>query len=372
MERANVYKNKTTIYSFLNTQNFDKAKRPLDLCKSLPIENEVTKMQAAVAKLRSKIIINKEDINDVLSELEFFLASGSNDKKLSQIFYSTKFFLELIECMNIAKNWHMHKLLTFFEKILRGNKYIAKYLSKNSHLVRKILCQMQNPPLFDICIKISEELFMNSQDLIQISNFYKEIEENYILVENTKLDSFCRILAIMIFDHKKIEFKQIFKYKEHLKVKPAPKITTENQSVCFHLPRFLINLFNTFKNKLEYTINIVNSSSLMTSSLLLNEISTNNNAVNIIVNHFNNNIFDSDELPIMKNEQSVYNFDNINSLPIYSNEIFNYTNKIYESLRKSELIYLVQSNVFSNFVPDWTDLKQKTIKVIIYLTFTQK
>jgi hypothetical protein len=88
---------------------------------------------------------------------------------------------------------------------------------------------------------------MNSQDMIPIFAVYKELLENYTLVEGHKLHSFCRILAIMIFDHKKIEFKQIFKYKDYLKIKPMPKITTENQSICYHLPNFVENLTKTLK-----------------------------------------------------------------------------------------------------------------------------
>lgn len=88
---------------------------------------------------------------------------------------------------------------------------------------------------------------MNSQDLIGISKIYKQLEENYLQLEQTKLDSYCRILAIMIFDHKKIEFKQIFKYKENLKIRPYPKVTTENQSICYHLPCFLSKLVGTLR-----------------------------------------------------------------------------------------------------------------------------
>lgn len=89
---------------------------------------------------------------------------------------------------------------------------------------------------------------MKSHDLIQISKIYQELSENYnIVIRNGKLDYFCRILAIMAFDHKKMEFKQIFRYKENLKIKPTFKVTTENQSVCYHLPNFLNKLISTLK-----------------------------------------------------------------------------------------------------------------------------
>lgn len=51
----------------------------------------------------------------------------------------------------------------------------------------------------------------------------------------------------MVFDNKKIEFKQIFKYKDYLKLHPKPKTTTQNQNICFHLPNLLTELSATLK-----------------------------------------------------------------------------------------------------------------------------
>ena len=84
--------------------------------------------------------------------------------------------------------------------------------------------------------------------MIPLGELFDELQEIYIKsVEQEKLDSFCRILAIMVFDNKKIEFKQIFKYKDYLKLHPKPKTTTQNQNICFHLPNLLTELTATLK-----------------------------------------------------------------------------------------------------------------------------
>lgn len=81
-----------------------------------------------------------------------------------------------------------------------------------------------------------------------MSELFNELFDIFLIsVETEKLESFCRILAIMVFDNKKIEFKQIFKYKDYLKLHPKPKTTTQNQNICFHLPNLLKELTKTLK-----------------------------------------------------------------------------------------------------------------------------
>ena len=64
--------------------------------------------------------------------------------------------------------------------------------------------------LIEICIKICEELLINRTDLLSIS-LLTNFNSNYTRTKLSQLDFFCRLLAILIFDHKKIEFKQKFK-----------------------------------------------------------------------------------------------------------------------------------------------------------------
>ncbi len=51
----------------------------------------------------------------------------------------------------------------------------------------------------------------------------------------------------MVFDNKKLEFKQIFKYKDYLKLDAEAKTTTKNQNICLHLPNILKELTNSLR-----------------------------------------------------------------------------------------------------------------------------
>lgn len=247
MERLST---KESIFSIIKNKPLNKIdlKMTFQMNEEIAINAELIKMQEKVKELRYKISDDKEDITQTIKDLEFILPTGNNNKKLNQIFFNSKIFIEVIECLKYTNQKFEVKLLNFIEKILKGNKHISNYLANNKEFIRTIFKLMKNENCFDSCIKICEEIFMNSQKLVPIYPFYKEIEENYkSVVEGTNLHTFCRILAIMVFDSKKMEFKQIFKYKEHLKIKPSPKVTTENQSICYHLPKFIHNLVVTLK-----------------------------------------------------------------------------------------------------------------------------
>ena len=81
-----------------------------------------------------------------------------------------------------------------------------------------------------------------------MGNVFHELNDIYNLsIKQEKIESFCTILAIMVFDNKKIEFKQIFKYKDYLKLNAKAKTTTKNQNICFHLPNILYELTNSLR-----------------------------------------------------------------------------------------------------------------------------
>ena len=151
-------------------------------------------------------------IVEILKDLEILLPSYNNNKKLMQVFYHSKLFLNMISLIDIVSQEVLGKLLNFIEKLMKNNKNLSKYLSKNYDFINNIMKFMMIPEYFEVCIKICEDLFINSQELIQISKLIY-LKKIYILYGKSKLDTLCRILAILMFDHKKVEFKQIFKVK---------------------------------------------------------------------------------------------------------------------------------------------------------------
>ncbi len=196
---------------------------------------------------------NSNKIIEILKDLEVLLPSYNNNKKLMQVFYHSKLFLNLINLIDVVGQETLGKLLIFIEKLLKNNKSLSKYLSKNYDFINSIMKLMMLPEYFEVGIKICEDLFINSQELIPISKLVY-LKKIYAFHSKTKLDTLCRILAILMFDHKKVEFKQIFKvfflliqYKNYLKIRPFYKITSENQSFCLNYNNFIPLLVSTLK-----------------------------------------------------------------------------------------------------------------------------
>jgi hypothetical protein len=259
MERLTINENKN-FYFFLKSKNLTKisSEKCLALSDDYLFNSQINKLINIIEDLRRKILIDSDQISDTIKELEYFLPQGQNNDKLKYLLYNTKSYLSIIDCLNFVKKKNQAKLLSLIEKIMRGDKYIAKYLSSNTEFIKKILIMMEKSSNFEVCIKIMEEIFMNCSKLISIKQFYEEIQKNYLHSESN-FSTLCRVLAIMIFDHKKMEFKQIFKYKENLRVSPSVKVTAENLTLCLHLPKFLHNLVKAIRyinNKIDQNLNI--------------------------------------------------------------------------------------------------------------------
>ena len=178
---------------------------------------EYSKISTQLSLLQSEVTKPKRLINKITSFLEFSLASGNNDRDIMGTFFISKLFLEFINAYNISLPEYREQLLNFFDKILYS-KQIAKYLSKNQNLLPKILTFLNQSKPFEISIKISEVLLMNTQSLYPMQFMFKTINAIFHQMQiKDNLDVFCRILAILIFDYKKIGVKQCFKSKETLR-----------------------------------------------------------------------------------------------------------------------------------------------------------
>ncbi len=245
-------KNNFSLFNYIR----DSKKLPYEDISSKKITYELQKTNSdykniieKITLIQNSVIKRGEDISFYISQLEFLLASGNNDKNISKSFYSSKVFLDIIDILNISLPEYHEKLLTFIEKIL-SDKLVSKYLSKSEKLLPKILKFLINPKISESAIKISEILLING--LVSIDKMYSVISSVYnYMSRNKKLDLFCRVLGILIFDCRKIEIKQIFKSKESLKIKSFTKMTTENQSICIHLEKFLENIVDKLKERFE-------------------------------------------------------------------------------------------------------------------------
>ena len=271
-----------------------------------------------ISLIQNSVIKKGEDISLYISELEFLLASGSNDKNISKSFYSSKVFLDIIDIYHNALPEYHEKLFTFIEKIL-SDKLVSKYLSKSDKLLPEILKFLTSPKISESAIKISEILLING--LVSMDKMYKVISSVYdYMNKNKKLDLFCRVLGILIFDCRKMEIKQIFKSKETLKIKPFTKMTTENQSICIHMEHFLENIVEKLKERFKKIRNFAND-----------------------------------------------NMNNVNE--IYTQDFENKLNYDGNIINKNELLSILQLNIFETFSPKYINIPKNTNN--IFNTYTK-
>ena len=228
---------------------------PKNIIRVLDSENnEFEKIEELIDYLRNSVSKPKTyNITNAISELELYLETGNNSNNINKLFYSSKLFLDCVDLLELSHPDYIEKIFELIEKIL-NIKQISKYLSKNINLLPKILIFLKNPSIkiVESAIKISEILIMNG--LVPINNIYDIIIDIYnYMVKEDKLDAFCRILGILIFNCNKIEFKKIFKKKHASYIEPLVKVTTKNQIICIHFNDFFEKIILKLKKRLNYT-----------------------------------------------------------------------------------------------------------------------
>ena len=319
-------KNNFSLFHYIR----DSKKLPYENISSKKITYEIQKNNSdylnvieKITLIQNSVIKKGQDISSYISELEFLLASGNNDKNISRSFYTSKVFLDIIDIFNISLPEYHEKLFDFIEKIL-SDKLVSKYLSKSEKLLPKILDFLTNSKISESAIKISEILLING--LVSMDKMYNVISKVYNhMIKNSKLDVFCRVLGILIFDCKKMEVKQIFKSKDILKIKSFTKMTTENQSICIHMEKFLQNIVEKLKERFEDIRNYAQDNTINRNDdifyrdLLSNTIDCQHNKLKYNVNFLNKNellsilqlnIFDNFSpkyINIPKNEDNIFN-----------------------------------------------------------------
>ena len=215
--------------------------------------NDFSKIEEYINYLRNEVSKPKKNIKKIITELESYLEIGNNSNDMNKLFFCSKIFIDCVDLLQLSRSEYIVKILELLEKIL-NIKHIAKYLSKNENLLPKILVYLKDPSIktAESAIKISETLLMNG--LVPINNMYNIIIDIYnYMTKQDRLDAFCRILGILIFNCNKIEFKQIFRNKYNSYIEPLVKITTKNQIICIHFDNFIENITTKLKKRLIYT-----------------------------------------------------------------------------------------------------------------------
>ena len=264
MERKKERCNKSIFECLYKSREFEKQiLSPKNIINTLESSNnDFSKIDEYISFLRNNVSKPKKNINKILSELQSYLETGNNSNDINKLFYCSKIFIDCVDLLELANPEYIEKIFELLEKIL-NIKQISKYLSKNINLLPKILIFLKNPSIkiTESAIKISEVLLMNG--LVPISNMYNIIVDVYNhMSSKDRLDAFCRILGILIFNCNKIEFKQIFKNKHNSYIEPLVRITTKNQIICIHFNLFFEQIIKKLIKRLKYTKKITQENAL--------------------------------------------------------------------------------------------------------------
>ena len=231
---------------------------PQNIIKSIePIDKEFTKIEEYINYLRNSVSKPNQNIENLISELILYLGEGNNSNKIYKSFYSSKIFLDCLDLLELSHPDHLLKIFELLNKIA-NIKQISKYLSKNYNAIKKILIYIKNPnvKIAESAIKLCENLLMNG--IVPIDNIYDTILDIYeYMSKMDRLDSFCRLFGILIFNYNKIVFKQIFKNKHNTCTEPLVKIVPKNQIICLHFENFFERLVKKLKKRINFTKKII-------------------------------------------------------------------------------------------------------------------
>ena len=259
MERI-VDRNIKSIFNYLNkSRELEKQLlSPKNIIKSIePMDKDFNKIEEYINYLRSTISKPNQNINKIISELEFYLGQGNNSNKIYKSFYSSKIFIDCVDLLDLSHPDHLGKIFGLLNKII-NIKQILKYLSKNYHIVEKILKHVKNPSIkiAESAIKLCENLLMN--EIVPMDVIYDTIIDIYdYMSKMDRLDSFSRLLGIFIFNYNKVVFKQIFKNKHSSCTEPLVKIVPKNQIICIHLENFFERMVTKLKKRINFTKEII-------------------------------------------------------------------------------------------------------------------
>ena len=118
-----------------------------------------------------------------------------------------------------------------------------------------------NIKIAESAIKISEVLLMNG--LIPLNDIYDLIVDLYnYMNKQDRLDAFCRILGILIFNCNKIDYKQIFKNKHYSYIEPLVKITIKNKLIYIHFNDFFERIIMKLNKRFNFTQKLADDTSV--------------------------------------------------------------------------------------------------------------
>lgn len=272
------FQSESNLYSYLKSKNFY-------LQDSQDIKQNVNKYvmdhELKKADLYIRLLTHKAakglSFESESKEIESAFAKNSNNKQLRRMFFDSRLFLKVVDSVDTAQVDSMPGLFKLIENMLKNSKEITRYLSLNEAFIRRVFKTMLLSDCFESCVKIIEELAINSTAMIRIRPLANLLEDVFRKYEETRLEFICRIFAVLIYDNKKLEerFSVV-----NSKSNPEPKTSYENLMVIFSLPDCVNKLLKCLWLKFKQVKDIGSLSSAH-ESLRVSVNSLNSNSMEI-------------------------------------------------------------------------------------------
>ena len=259
MERKKERSIKSIFHCLNKSREFERQiLSPINITKSIEsTSKDFSKIEEYINYLRNVISKPNKNIDKIVSELILYFEEGNNSNTIYKSFYSSKIFLDCIDLLELSHPNYLPKIFDLMNKII-NIKQISKYLSKNYKIIEKIITHIKNPSIkiTENAIKICENLLMNG--VVPIDCIYDTILDIYeYMSKMDRLDSFCRIVGILVFNYNKIVFKQIFKNKHGSSTEPLVKVIPKNQIICIHLEGFFERVVKKLKKRINFTKKLI-------------------------------------------------------------------------------------------------------------------
>ena len=259
MERKQERSIKSIFHCLNKSREFERQiLSPINITKSIEsTSKDFSKIEEYINYLRNAISKPNKNIDKIVSELILYFEEGNNSNTIYKSFYSSKIFLDCIDLLELSHPNYLPKIFDLMNKII-NIKQISKYLSKNYKIIEKIITHIKNPSIkiTENAIKICENLLMNG--VVPIDCIYDTILDIYeYMSKMDRLDSFCRIVSILVFNYNKIVYKQIFKNKHGSSTEPLVKVIPKNQIICIHLEGFFERVVKKLKKRINFTKKLI-------------------------------------------------------------------------------------------------------------------
>lgn len=191
---------------------------------------------------RLEEMLNKNNNHGFANRCKFFVHNGIS-AFINGILIESQILTNdnLSQCVKITAIKIMKALLKLFDSLYLGEPKPPQSLSHDGRIIQQLFPLFKYDELFDLVLRALEDMLISRESifpLIGIKNFYSIVQH----LDPRKLGQFSNVLALLIFEHNKADFNDIFVKKDQLTLYPSFKQTTINQAIILNIPELIPKL----------------------------------------------------------------------------------------------------------------------------------